>query len=69
MPFKQVILVGKQNLSKVGWDQIELRRDINIFTRTLTLLGGPKDKESFPETQLAGLRTARSLILCPKLQL
>lgn len=61
MPFKQAILVGKQNFSKVGWDQIELKTDVNIFTRILTLLGGPKDKESSPKKQLPGLRTALSL--------
>lgn len=36
--------MGNWNPSMVGWDQIGLRRNVNIFSRIFTLLDGPKDR-------------------------
>ena len=69
MPFKQAILVGKQNFSKVGWDQIELRRDVNIFTKILTA-GWSQGQGVLPkEAASRAENSTQILILCLKLKL
>lgn len=69
MPFIKAILVGKQNLSKVGWDQIELRRDVNIFTKILT--AGWSQGQGVVPKEAAGRaeNSTQILILCLKLKL